>query len=397
MMIGAPYLEKSSSVARNMKPRPFHRSLVRYTIARTSEGRGGARFVCQRTAPLIDNDPSRVCIGNARAQSVLEDVRDSKWLARNGHACASALFLDKLHISREGELSCRRPLVHISDRFRIFISYARDDDEAFAKELWRDLEEQGVRVWWDREAMASRGLTFLQEIRDAIASVERVLLIVGPRARLKPYVEVEWRHALRDGCYCHAVAPAGRLRRRSGSAAVVALRGRSRGRARSACFRKNPQHHCYSGSTSRAARRRATPADTVSGADRTVGRSANTRVLIDAYEPIDLEADQRITSITGMGGVGKSVLAAALAQAPEVRRSFADGIFWITVGRDARHAAYADSHRHRRRRRRPLTQLHGCCGGKAAARQDPGEDELLDRPGRRLASRRGRSAAYRSG
>jgi hypothetical protein len=87
----------------------------------------------------------------------------------------------------------------ISERRGIFISYARDDDEAFAKGLWRHLENQGVRVWWDRQAMESRGLTFLQEIRDAIASVERLLLIVGPRARHKPYVEVEWRHALREG------------------------------------------------------------------------------------------------------------------------------------------------------------------------------------------------------
>jgi hypothetical protein len=85
------------------------------------------------------------------------------------------------------------------DRSSIFISYARDDDEAFAKKLWRYLKMQGVRVWWDREAMESRGRTFLQEIRDAIASANRVLLIVGPRAKHKPYVEVEWRHALREG------------------------------------------------------------------------------------------------------------------------------------------------------------------------------------------------------
>ena len=59
------------------------------------------------------------------------------------------------------------------------------------------------------------------------------------------------------------------------------------------------------------------------------------RVLIDSYRPIDLQSDQRITSLTGMGGVGKSVLAAALAQAADVRRSFQDGIYWIAVGRDA--------------------------------------------------------------
>src|SRR5262249_36993656 len=44
---------------------------------------------------------------------------------------------------------------------------------------------------------------------------------------------------------------------------------------------------------------------------------------------------QRITSITGMGGVGKTVLASALAQSPDVRRSFGDGVHWIAVGREA--------------------------------------------------------------
>jgi WD40 repeat protein len=33
-----------------------------------------------------------------------------------------------------------------------------------------------------------------------------------------------------------------------------------------------------------------------------------------------------------MGGIGKSVLASALAHRPEVRRAFPDGIFWITLG-----------------------------------------------------------------
>ena len=220
-----------------------------------------------------------------------------------------------------------------SDRFRIFISYARDDDEAFAKELWRHLEEQGVRVWWDREAMASRGLTFLQEIRDAIASVERVLLIVGPRARLKPYVEVEWRHALREGVI---VTPL--LRLGDYDDVPEALRSLHCEDVREAV----PRARAFE----RIRNIIATPVPRLGplvGVPRLPtpylerpGRldALRTRVLIDAYEPIDLEADQRITSITGMGGVGKSVLAAALAQAPEVRRSFADGIFWIPVGRD---------------------------------------------------------------
>jgi CO dehydrogenase nickel-insertion accessory protein CooC1 len=37
-------------------------------------------------------------------------------------------------------------------------------------------------------------------------------------------------------------------------------------------------------------------------------------------------------AITGMGGIGKTVLASALAHEPEVRQAFPDGIYWLTIG-----------------------------------------------------------------
>src|SRR5208337_2273509 len=36
--------------------------------------------------------------------------------------------------------------------------------------------------------------------------------------------------------------------------------------------------------------------------------------------------------VQGMGGIGKSVLAAALAHDSEVRQAFSDGIYWLTIG-----------------------------------------------------------------
>ena len=36
--------------------------------------------------------------------------------------------------------------------------------------------------------------------------------------------------------------------------------------------------------------------------------------------------------VQGMGGIGKSVLAAALARDIEIRRAFPDGIFWVDIG-----------------------------------------------------------------
>ncbi|NES46724.1 NB-ARC domain-containing protein, partial [Moorena sp. SIO2C4] len=39
-----------------------------------------------------------------------------------------------------------------------------------------------------------------------------------------------------------------------------------------------------------------------------------------------------VSAIYGLGGIGKSTLAAALAYEPEVQSHFPDGIFWATLG-----------------------------------------------------------------
>jgi WD40 repeat protein len=40
------------------------------------------------------------------------------------------------------------------------------------------------------------------------------------------------------------------------------------------------------------------------------------------------------TGVHGQGGIGKTVLATALARDDDVRRAFADGVFWLTVGQE---------------------------------------------------------------
>ncbi|NJL56704.1 toll/interleukin-1 receptor domain-containing protein [bacterium] len=74
---------------------------------------------------------------------------------------------------------------------RIFISYARADDEPFVEKLYHDLKDE-FDIWWDRETMSNRGKTFLQEIRDAIDWSDRLILIAGPGAFTSDYVRDEW-------------------------------------------------------------------------------------------------------------------------------------------------------------------------------------------------------------
>ncbi len=82
-------------------------------------------------------------------------------------------------------------------RSRVFLSYARGDDEAFVRRLHADLAAAGFTVWFDRESLMSRGLTFHQEIRDAIRTeVDRVVYVGGPKAALSAYVREDWQLGL---------------------------------------------------------------------------------------------------------------------------------------------------------------------------------------------------------
>jgi TIR domain len=76
----------------------------------------------------------------------------------------------------------------------VFLSYARGDDgepfdpeTSFVKRLHRDLLTGGFEVWFDRVSMPSRSLTFHQEIRDAVATLDRLVLVVGPKAAESAY------------------------------------------------------------------------------------------------------------------------------------------------------------------------------------------------------------------
>lgn len=57
------------------------------------------------------------------------------------------------------------------------------------------------------------------------------------------------------------------------------------------------------------------------------------RLLLEsASGALGITAEPGRMGLHGQGGIGKSVLAAALARDEEVRRAFPDGVFWVTVG-----------------------------------------------------------------
>jgi WD40 repeat protein len=60
-------------------------------------------------------------------------------------------------------------------------------------------------------------------------------------------------------------------------------------------------------------------------------RSLKEAVLDRVRNAVALTGTARL-GLHGMGGIGKSVLAAALTREPQVRRAFPDGVFWVTLG-----------------------------------------------------------------
>jgi hypothetical protein len=80
------------------------------------------------------------------------------------------------------------------------------------------------------------------------------------------------------------------------------------------------------------ARRLGVPYQSLPRPEYFVPRPEHLEQLRQAVLAADGEAGVVVSALFGLGGVGKSTLAAALADDPEVRRHFEDGILWATLG-----------------------------------------------------------------
>ena len=215
---------------------------------------------------------------------------------------------------------------------RLFLSYARGDDEPFVERLYKYLTDSGFNVWWDRVSMPSRNLTFHQEIRDAVAACDRLVLVVGPQAVQSEYVTQEWQFAwyqadkivtpiLRIGDYplpmdelkllhCEDFRDDGKFTKHAELLAQK-LSDPPPLLGKLIAVTELPKHF--------------------------LARSERLQAVRDALRA-DLDGPQVIGGTTarvgmhGMGGIGKSVLASAVAHDRLIRQAFPDGIVWVSVG-----------------------------------------------------------------
>ena len=213
-----------------------------------------------------------------------------------------------------------------------FLSYSRRDDEPFVERL-RDLLRAmpyGIDVWWDRTAMQSRGVSFIQEIDEAIHRADRLVLVCGLNALASRYVKHELELARQS---CTLVVPVLRLGDRE-AAVPVWLRS----------------HHIFdlrdddpralaglARSLSRAPDPIAPVDSPPTGAQGVAcqRRSDVCRARVASLGRHITELGRWIARGAALGHGGNwQAIAAGLVRNCEVRRSYADGIHFVRVGPD---------------------------------------------------------------
>ena len=214
----------------------------------------------------------------------------------------------------------------------LFLSYGRGDDEPFVRRLYARLEGEGYDVWWDRVRMPSRSLTFLKEIREAVHASDRVLVVVGPSCLTSDYCRAEWQAALAAAKVVTPILRLGDYEQLPPELAGLHCPD----------LRLDTRFDERIGELLRILAEPVPPLGALHGGVPDVPPHFQPRpgvtselasiVLLDDRTPAVLTGPERVTVLHGMGGVGKSVLAAAFARATTTRRSFSAGVFWLSGG-----------------------------------------------------------------
>ena len=214
----------------------------------------------------------------------------------------------------------------------IFISYARRDGRMLALQLKADLEEATYPVWLDT-AEIEGGASWSSEIEDAIESCDVALILMSQGAYESEICRAEQLRALRKGKY------------------VIPVLVQSD--AERPLHLEHLNYRDFTDPLNYVESLRQLQVDIDNGQHTPLpDQRRHTIVSAPALPPHFIMRDEALdelrrtvlgdatdqqialTALRGMGGIGKSVLSAALCHDEIVQAAFPDGIIWVTIGRE---------------------------------------------------------------
>lgn len=216
----------------------------------------------------------------------------------------------------------------------VFISYARRDASDLALRLSTNLQEAGFAPWLDVAAIEG-GAWWTQEIEKAIDGCEFLLALISPGSRLSKVCDAELQRADRKG---KRIIP---ILVQAGTDRPLLLEG--------AQFRDFSESILYedafatllgdlrtgrAGQTFSLRTNRRPQLQTAPGLDLFVPRPEELEELRRAVVNEGGPWQIALTALGGMGGIGKTTLAAALCRDEVILDAFPDGVLWVTLGRE---------------------------------------------------------------
>jgi TIR domain/NB-ARC domain len=210
----------------------------------------------------------------------------------------------------------------------VFLSYAREDGEAFKDHLRNLLaaEAPEIVIKHDRDLLDG-GVGWWNQLRDAIDSVEFLILVMTPVAMQSANCRKEWQYARQQGVCVYPVMGAPKSQ--------LDFSAIPRWMSKAHFFDlekewKTLVAHLMKGCVAPRVPFMAPelPGTFVPRPDE-FGRLKNLLLNQERTEPVAVT-----TSLAGAGGFGKTTLAAALCHDDDIILNFDDGVLWVTLGQN---------------------------------------------------------------
>jgi hypothetical protein len=215
---------------------------------------------------------------------------------------------------------------------KVFISYAHKDGADLAQRLKHDLAVKGIDAWLDTRRLEP-GSTWSVEIERAINGCEAMLVLMTPGSYASEICRGEQLRAGRRG---KRLIP---ILAQDGADRPVYLEAKQyRDFTSDSCYPKRLERLIRSieggGGVPLDEKYRTTYVTAPPLPRNYVERHEALANLRNALITDGSGPSIALTALEGMGGIGKTILAQALAYDEVVQQSFPDGVIWTTVGKE---------------------------------------------------------------